>query len=85
MIVLAISAKGAEYLYSSRSAHKVSKASAEKIAAVLNEKRHHLKDNQVWHIHEVDGYDNASIYAEDMRFSIRNGIVSDHYRFNYWK
>jgi len=84
MKVLAISAKGHEYFYKSETAHRVSKRSVDKIAALLNEIGHHLKENEVWAVHDVAEWENAGLYAQDMRFTIRNGSISDHYFTAYW-
>jgi len=79
MKVIAKSVKGHEFLYNAASARQVSNRSASVILKVLNEKRYQLKDNEVWHIHEVDSYDNAFYYAQNRAFKIRKGIVSDCY------
>lgn len=76
MKVIAKSVKDHEYLYSAQSARKVSARSAEKILKVLNEMKWNLKENEVWHIHEVDQYDNAYYFAQYQSFTIRNGIVT---------
>ena len=76
MLVIAKSVKGKEFLYDAASARKVSKASAEKILAVVNEKGWRLAPGQVWAIHDVGPYDNAYYYAERQSFAIRNGLVT---------
>lgn len=73
MLVCAISVEGKEYLYKSSTAHKVSKASAARICAALNKVRYNLKEGEVWYIHEVDNYDNASVYAEAQSFKVYRG------------
>lgn len=75
MMVVAISAKGHEFLYSAKTAHKVSKASAEKICKALNEAKYHLKDGDIWHVHEIDKYDNAWIYAHEQEFRVWKGNI----------
>ena len=79
MFVIAKSLKGAEYMYKAESAHKVSERSAKTILQVLNDKRWDLKENEVWAIHEVWNIDNAYYYAQDQKFTIRNGIVKKRY------
>ena len=75
MLILAISCKGQEYLYKKSTAHKVSKASANKICQALNTVKYKLNDNEVWHIHEVYGYEDAAVYAEGQEFKIyRNNL-----------
>ena len=76
MKVIAKSIKGREFIYDASSARKVSERSAEKILKVVNDMRWHLKDNEVWHIHDVDSYDNAYYYAQNQAFTIRNGVVT---------
>lgn len=75
MIVLAKSIKGHEFIYSPKSAHGVPKSSARKIMDALNRAGYDLKDDQVWHIHEVGSYDDASFYAGHQKFSIRKGNI----------
>lgn len=77
MTIVAITHPGQEYLYYSRSAHKVSKASASYILKVLNQYKHKLHDGECWHVYTVDRYDNAFDYAMYQRFSVRNGIVKE--------
>lgn len=76
MLVIAKSVKGHEFMYNAASARKVSARSANKILAVLNEMKWRLNENEVWHIHEVDSYDNAYWYAQRQAFTIRKGVVS---------
>lgn len=76
MLVIAKSVKGREFLYNASSARAVSARSANKILSVLNEMKWRLSDDEVWHIHEVDQYDDAYYYAQRQAFKIRNGIVS---------
>lgn len=78
MLVLAISTKGHEFFYDARTAHKVSKAAAEKIRDICNEYKFRLKDGETWFLHEVDQYDTAYEYAQFQKFTIRNGIVKAH-------
>lgn len=77
MLILAKAIKGSEFMYDSKSAHSVSKRSAKKIMDVLNHEnvRWTLKENQIWHIYEVDIYDRAYDFAVTQKFTIRNGIV----------
>ena len=76
MKVIAKSIKGKEYFYKPETARKVSNRSAVTILNVLNEMKWRLEENEVWHIHEVDQYDNAYYYAQRQAFTIRNGIVT---------
>lgn len=78
MLVIAKSIAGREFIYNAASARKVSKSSAETILKVLNDMRWRLKDGEIWHIHEVDEYDNAFYYAQRQAFTIRKGVVSAH-------
>jgi hypothetical protein len=76
MIVIARAKKGAEFLYSYGSAHKVPKASARKICDALNRLQYGITEEQVWHVFEVDEYDRAFFYGERQSFRIyRNKII----------
>ena len=75
MIVLAKAVLGHEFCYNAHSAHAVSKRSASKIRDVLNENKYLLKENEIWHIYDVDQYDNAYDFAATQKFTIRNGVV----------
>lgn len=61
---IAISAKGAEFMYKRDSAIAVPASSAAKIAEALNKSNYQLKPGQVWHIHENDSYLNDFITKE---------------------
>lgn len=76
MKVLAKAIKGQEFFYSARSARKVSERSAKVILDIVNEYRFQLKENEVWHIYDVDQYDAAYDYAQFQSFTIRNGVVT---------
>lgn len=77
MIVIAMAKKNAEFIYISRTARQVSKASAEKICNIVNECEflYSCYPGYVWRVHEVDKYDSAFDYAQNQKFTIRNGIV----------
>lgn len=75
MYCIAISVKGAEYMYRAKTAHRVSKASGQKIADALNEARYQLKDNEVWHVHEIDRYDFAYPFADAHAFKVYKGSI----------
>ena len=78
MKVLAISMKGHEYFFRASTAHKVSdERSAKKIMDALNKARYGLKENEVWHIHDVDIYDNAYAYASYQEFKIYKGNIRE--------
>lgn len=65
MLVVAISVKDQEYFYKASSAHKVSKASAERICRALNEANYQLKPGETWAVHDVGPWDKAAVYAAD--------------------
>jgi len=76
MTILAKAIKGQEFLYSAKSAHKVNKKNAGGIAECLNNCGFMLKDDEVWHVFEVDEYENAYLYAETQSFYIsKNGAL----------
>lgn len=78
MKIIAKTIIGNEFLYSAKSARKVSAKSAEKILSVVNEHKSllGLKENEIFHIYDVNEYDDAFYYAQKQSFIIRNGIVS---------
>lgn len=76
MLVLAKSLKGRDFYYSPRSAHRVSKRSANAIANILNEKVNVI-DNFEWTTHEVGYLSEAYAWGESQSFVIRKGIVSE--------
>ena len=76
MVILAKAVKGKEYLYNPKSAHMVSKASADYILSVVNSYKYRLKDGETWHKYEIDEYDTAYYYAVEQHFSVRKGVVS---------
>ena len=84
MFVVAKSVKGHEYMYSAKTAHKVSKASANYICKVLNEYNFNLKEGEVWHVHEVGTLDNAYDFAQIQKFTNRKGIVKRVGRYEMW-
>ena len=77
MKVLAVSAKGKEFLYKPATAHKVSARSGKAIMDALNKARYGLKENEVWHMHDVSPYDNAYAYATYQEFSIYKGNIRE--------
>lgn len=80
MYILALTQKGAEFIYNLSTAHQVSKNSAEKIKDTLNQLKYKIKsDSQVWHIYEVDRYDAAYDYATLQRFTIRNNTIKEKF------
>lgn len=80
MIIIAKAVRGQEFMYSARSAHKVSKASGQKIADCLNENRYKIDDNQVWWVYEIDEYDSAYDYAINQEFKVYKGKIKRCYR-----
>ena len=77
MFILAKSIKGQEYMYDVRTAHKVSKASKKSICDTLNEIRYCLRDNEVWHAHEVFEIDRGYDYGLYQKFYIKNGSLKE--------
>ena len=75
MLIIAKSVPGHEYIYSPATAHKVPKASAERMKNVLNTCRYKLKDNETWFVHEVDKYDTAFDYAQFQSFRFYKGTL----------
>lgn len=79
MLVLAKSIKGKEFIYNARSAHKVSKKSAEKIRDTLNRLKYKLNDGETWYIHELGYYDGGTAYAETQQFTIYKNTIREKY------
>lgn len=80
MYILALTQKGAEFIYNLSTAHQVSKNSAEKIKDTLNQLKYKIKnEGQIWFTYEVDKFDTAYSYAMFQRFTIRNGIIKEKF------
>ena len=75
MTIIAKTRQGSEYLYSAKSAHAVSKASAEYIRDICNQYKYRLNDGETWHIYDVDMYDIAYNVAQVQRGRVYRGIV----------
>lgn len=76
MKIAAKTIKGKEFIYSSRSAHKVNGKNAEAIVSGLNQCGYMLKDNEKWHLYNIDKYDAAYVWAETQSFFIsKNGSL----------
>lgn len=76
MKIVAQAVKGHEYFYNARTAHKVPEKNAQKVADALNEIKYKLSEDSVWHVFDVDMYDNAYYYAEGQRFTYgKNGAI----------
>lgn len=73
MKIVAKSVKGHEFMYSAKSAHKVSERSANLICKALNSANYDLKDGETWFVHDVNQYDSAYDYASYQAFTRRNG------------
>ena len=79
MLILAKTHAGTEFMYNAKSAHAVSKRSAEKILEIINKNAFQIDPakGEKWFMYEVDHYDPAPYtYAQYQRFTIRNGIVT---------
>ena len=70
MVIVARTETGREFCYSTRSAHKVARKDAEKIAEMLTLAYYHIKDGQKWYVYEIDEYDASFDYATMQRFYI---------------
>lgn len=77
MKILAVSAKGHEFMYKASTAHKVSERSGKAIMDALNKAKYKLKENEVWHMHDVSRYDNAYAYATYQEFTVYKGSVRE--------
>lgn len=83
MHIVAITTTGKEFFYNGRTAHKVPRTKADKIADALNAARYGLKYGQAWHVYEIDIYDAAIEYAVCQSFSTTKGggIVRKRHAF----
>lgn len=75
MTIIAKTTEGKEYLYSVKSAHKVSKASADYICKICNEYKYRLKEGEKWNIYDIDAYENAYEVALQQHGRVYKGIV----------
>ena len=80
MTILAKSTKDYEFIYMPSTAHKVSRASADKIMRALNAARYNLSgEREIWHRYEISVYDTrAFCFAETQEFRIRKGKITEH-------
>ena len=75
MTIIAKTTEGREFMYSSRSAHAVPKASARKICDICNEYKYRIEDGEKWHIYEIDEYDKANYFASIQHGRVYRGVV----------
>ena len=59
--------------------HETERRDAHKKQYALGRQCNEPSENEVWHIHEVSYYDDASFYAERQKFTIRKGIVKEQF------
>lgn len=81
MKIVAIAEKGREFIYITRTAHKVNAAKAARIVELLNAAKYKLPDAEktTWFIYDVDRYDNAFYYAEGQSFTLgKRGLIEYH-------
>lgn len=71
MKFIAIANKGTEFMYKRSSMLEVPTCSAQKIADALTRQRYKLKDNEVWHVYDVE-YGDKDFMAGKVR-NIGNG------------
>lgn len=80
MLILALAVKGKEFIYKPKTAHQVSKSSAEKIKNALNKINYKIKnDNEIWHIYEIDQYSIAYNWAISQRFTVYKGVLKEKF------
>lgn len=75
---IAISKKGAEFLYKKNTAIAVPASSADKIAEALNTLNYKLNPGETWHKHENNSYLNDYIESEIKRYTGKNITVSKY-------
>ena len=83
--IVALTTEGKEYMYSAKSAHKVSKKNAQRIADELNKNACMIPypdRGQKWFVYEICEFDTAYAFAQTQSFEIRNGYLYEkHYRY----
>ena len=83
MIIAAKTKEGKEFMYSTFSAHTISKRSGKQIVELLNSIAYNCKPGEKWHIYEIDKYDQAYDIARFQSFTIRNGSVYVKNTYSY--
>lgn len=78
---IAITKTGTEFLFNRSSMIAVPAASAEKIAAALNNVNYRIKAGEKWHVYENDYYLNGYITNQIKAF--RNGKIRISYNSYY--
>lgn len=68
MLIAAICQTGKEFMYKSSSAHAVPKTSAAQIIKDLNKIKFKIKENERWHLYEIDKYDPVRNVVEFQKF-----------------
>lgn len=77
MKIVAVTTEGREFMYKSRTAHKVSERSAARIAEALNNAGFQVDkaNGEKWHVYNIDEYSAAYPAAIGKQFTIRNGYL----------
>ena len=70
---VAIAVKGKEFLYKRSSMIAVPNGRANDVVNILNKKKYLIKDGEVWHVYENDGYTNMNI-GREIRQVRKNGF-----------
>lgn len=66
---------GAEFYYNTKSAHAVSRSSADRICRACNEYKYKLGDGEIWHVYTIDQYEKAYAIAQVQRGRIYKGTI----------
>lgn len=78
MLVAAISAAGAEYMYSARTCHAVPKSSGQKICDALNAAGFRLRSGETWHLHDIESYSGGYDFALCQAFRVYRGAIREY-------
>lgn len=70
---VAIAIKGKEFLYKRSSMIAVPNGRANDVADILNRQKYLIKDGEIWHVYENDGYTNMNI-GKEIRQVRKNGF-----------
>lgn len=78
---VAIAVKGKEFLYKRSSMIAVPNGRANDVVDILNKRKYLLKDGEIWHAYENDGYTDMEIGKEIKRVTKNGFIIHTNYGY----
>lgn len=78
---VAIAVKGKEFLYKRSSMITVPNGRANDVVRILNNNRYLLKDGEIWHAYENDGYTDMEIGKEIKQVRKNGFIIHQNYAY----